>query len=206
MKIYINLNKMVETNIQFKGKILNFLFDKYNHFNLANLATFFNISAGILAIYFITHGEFVGAALFAWIAGAFDIVDGKIARKYNLSTEFGIQLDSYADFLSFVIVPSMYIYFAIIDGNEANLNMILVAFTFIFYIISGLRRLIKFNIESEEGTVAKYFTGVPTPLGAILLFIVYLVWLTGILPETAVLVLMIVIGYLLNSKLKIPHP
>ena len=185
---------------------MGFLFNKYNHFNLANLATFFNIGAGVLAIYFITHGEFFGAALFAWIAGAFDIIDGKIARKYNLSTEFGIQLDSYADFLSFVIVPSMFIYFAIIDGKELELNTVLIVFTFIYYIISGLRRLIKFNIEQEEGSVAKYFTGVPTPLGAIFLFVVYLVWLTGILPETFVLIFMIIIGYLLNSKIKIPHP
>lgn len=185
---------------------MNFLFDKYNHFNLANLATFMNISAGIIAIYFITHGEFFGAALFAWIAGAFDIVDGKIARKYNLSTEFGIQLDSYADFLSFVVVPSMFIYFAIIDGKELEMNTAFVLFTFIYYVISGLRRLIKFNIESQEGEVAKYFIGVPTPLGAILLFVVYLVWLTGILPETFVLLSMIAIGFLLNSKVKIPHP
>lgn len=185
---------------------MSFLFDKHNHFNLANLATFMNISAGILAIYFITHGEFFGAALFAWIAGAFDIVDGKIARKYKLSTEFGIQLDSYADFLSFVVVPSMFIYFAIIDGKELELNTLVVVFTFIYYIISGLRRLIKFNIDAQEGEVEKYFTGIPTPLGAILLFVVYLVWLTGILPETFVLIFMIIIGFLLNSKVKIPHP
>jgi len=185
---------------------LTFLFDKHNHFNLANLATFMNIAAGILAIYFITHDEFFGAALFAWIAGAFDIVDGKIARKYNLSTEFGIQLDSYADFLSFVIVPSMFIYFAIIDGKELELNTFVVLFTFIYYIISGLRRLIKFNIDAQEGEVEKYFTGIPTPLGAILLFVVYLIWLTGFLPETVVLLSMIIIGFLLNSKIKIPHP
>ena len=93
-----------------------FLFNKNNHFNLANIVTFFNIASGVFAIYFLTHQEFFAAALFAWLAGGFDIVDGKIARKYNLSTEFGIQLDSYADFLSFVIVPTMFIYFAVIDG------------------------------------------------------------------------------------------
>lgn len=187
---------------------MGFLFDKNNHFNLANIATFFNISAGIFAIYFITHDEFFGAALFAWIAGAFDIVDGKIARKYNLSTEFGIQLDSFADFLSFVIVPTMFIYFAIIDGKELHfLNTWFVAFAFIYYVISGLRRLIQFNINSDAGSVSKYFTGVPTPLGAILLWIVYLGWLFELIPnENLVLILMIIIGYLLNSKVKIPHP
>ena len=185
---------------------MDFLFNKHSHFNLANLTTFLNITAGVLAIYFLTHSSFFIAALFAWIAGAFDIVDGKIARKYNLSTEFGIQLDSFADFLSFVIVPTMFIFFAVIDGKELELNTILVIFAFVYYVISGLRRLIQFNIDAQEGEVAKFFIGIPTPLGAILLWAVYLVWLTGILPESLVLIAMIVIGYLLNSKIKIPHP
>ncbi|HFU75024.1 MAG TPA: phosphatidylserine synthase, partial [Arcobacter sp.] len=118
---------------------MGFLFNPNNHFNLANLVTFFNITAGILAIYFITHGEFFGAALFAWLGGAFDIIDGKIARKYNLSTEFGVQLDSFADFLSFVIVPVMFVYFAIFDGKELFLSTLFIAFAFIYYVISGLR-------------------------------------------------------------------
>lgn len=185
---------------------MTFLFNKNSHFNLANLATFFNIAAGMLAIYYLTHENFFAAALFAWIAGAFDIVDGKIARKYNLSTEFGIQLDSFADFLSFVIVPTMFIFFAVIDGKELMLFTPLVAFAFIYYVISGLRRLIQFNINAEEGEVAKYFTGVPTPLGAILLWVVYIVWLTGLINENIVLISMIVVGFLLNSKIKIPHP
>lgn len=190
-----------------------FLFDKNSHFNLANLVTFFNITAGLLAIYFITHGEFMGAALFAWLGGAFDILDGKIARKYNLSTQFGIQLDSFADFLSFVIVPAMFLYFAIFDTKELLLNTFFIFGTFAYYIISGLRRLIQFNISSDEGSVSKYFVGVPTPLGAILLWLVYLIWIGGfipavfgIFPEYIVLFLIIIVGYLLNSKVKIPHP
>ncbi len=185
---------------------MTFLYDKNSHFNLANLATFFNITAGLLAIYYLTHGQFFASALFAWLAGGFDIVDGKIARKYNLSTEFGIQLDSFADFLSFVIVPTMFIFFAIIDGKELMLFTPLVAFAFIYYVISGLRRLIQFNINAQEGEVEKYFTVVPTPLGAILLWLVYLIWLTGFINENIVLISMVVIGFLLNSKIKIPHP
>jgi CDP-diacylglycerol--serine O-phosphatidyltransferase len=185
-----------------------FLYDKNNHFNLANLATFMNIIAGLLAIYFLTHQQFFGAALFAWIGGAFDILDGKIARKYNLSTEFGVQLDSFADFLSFVIVPVMFIYFGVIDTKEIYfLNSFFVFFAFAYYVISGLRRLIQFNIDADAGSVSKYFVGVPTPLGAILLWLVYLGWTFEIIPnENIVLTLMIIIGYLLNSKVKIPHP
>jgi len=191
---------------------MTFLFDKNNHFNLANLVTFFNIASGIMAIYFLTHGEFFGAALFAWLGGAFDIIDGKIARKYQLSTEFGIQLDSFADFLSFVIVPSMFIYFGVIDGKELFLNTPIIIFAFVYYIISGLRRLITFNLNAEAGSVGKYFVGVPTPLGAILLWLVYLAWEFNLIPtffeitpEYIVLGCMFIIGYLLNSKVKIPH-
>lgn len=185
---------------------MGFLFNKESHFNLANLATFSNIASGIFALYFLTHGEFFGAALFAWLGGAFDIMDGKLARKYNLSTQFGVQLDSYADFLSFVIVPSLFIYFAVIDGKELELNTVFIIFVFIYYIISGLRRLIQFNINADVGEVEQYFTGVPTPLGAILLWVVYVIWLTGFVHEYAVLISMVVIGYLLNSKVKIRHP
>ncbi len=183
-----------------------FLYNKDHHFNLANIVTFFNITAGVFAIYYITHGAFFAAALFAWLGGAFDIIDGKIARKYNLSTQFGIQLDSFADFLSFVIVPVMFIYFAIIDGKELLLFTPLVVFAFVYYIISGLRRLIHFNINSDIGEVQKFFVGIPTPLGAILLWLIYLVWLTNIINEEVVLIFVILIAYLLNSKIKIPHP
>lgn len=187
---------------------MRFLFNKENHFNLANIVTFFNIASGVLAIYFLTHDDFFAAALFAWLAGAFDIIDGKIARKYNLSTEFGVQLDSFGDFLSFVIVPVMFIFFGVIDGKEIHfLNTAFVAFAFIYYVISGLRRLIQFNIEADAGKVEKYFTGIPTPLGAILLWGVYLGWVYELIPnENIVLGLMIIVGYLLNSKIKIPHP
>jgi CDP-diacylglycerol--serine O-phosphatidyltransferase len=191
---------------------MTFLFDKNNHFNLANLVTFFNIASGIMAIYFLTHGEFFGAALFAWLGGAFDIIDGKIARKYQLSTEFGIQLDSFADFLSFVIVPAMFIYFGVIDGKELFLNTPIIIAAFIYYIISGLRRLITFNLNAEAGSVGKFFVGIPTPLGAILLWLVYLAWEFNLIPtffelppEYIVLGFMFIIGYLLNSKVKIPH-
>ena len=99
----------------------------------------------------------------------------------------------------------MFIYFAVIDTKEEFLSIPLIIFAFVFYVISGLRRLIQFNINADEGKVEKYFTGVPTPLGAILLWLVYLIFLTGFISETFVLFMMIVIGYLLNSKVKIPH-
>ena len=70
-----------------------------------------------------------------------------------------------------------------------------------------MRRLIQFNVDANEGEVSKYFVGIPTPLGAILLWLVWLGFIYEIIPnENIVLALVILIGYLLNSKVKIPHP
>jgi CDP-diacylglycerol--serine O-phosphatidyltransferase len=182
------------------------LFDKDNRFNLANLITFGNIAAGLIAIHFIVHGDFFTAIILAWIAGALDIADGKVARKYNLSTEFGIQVDSYADFISFVVMPSFLLYYAITADASSTAQLIL-GLVFIAYIIAGLRRLIEFNMKAEEGVVTKFFEGVPTPLGAILLWVLYLLFSYDIIANPYVIAVFVaVIAWALNSKLKIPHP
>jgi len=181
------------------------LFDKNNRFNLANMVTFGNIACGIIAIYFIVKGDFLTAIILAWIAGALDIADGKIARKYNLSTEFGIQLDSFADFLSFVIMPSFLLFYAL--NKSSVTEEIFIGAVFIFYIISGLRRLIEFNLKVEAGGVEKYFTGVPTPLGAILQWVLYLLYVYHIIQNPIMIaVLVAIIAWSLNSRIKIPHP
>ncbi|MDD2790721.1 MAG: CDP-alcohol phosphatidyltransferase family protein [Sulfurimonas sp.] len=185
---------------------MKFLFSPASHFNLANLFTFVNISAGLMAMYFITHNNFFIAIILAWIGGAFDIFDGKIARKYKLSNEFGVQLDSFADFLSFVVVPVFLIFQAVYAQNLDGILFIIAGVVSIYYVISGLRRLIQFNINAEVGEVSKYFVGVPTPLGAILLWLVYLANAYEFLPAFAVLGFMILVGWTLNSTLKVPHP
>ena len=181
---------------------MQFLWRPTSHFNLANLITFSNVTCGLLAMYFITQEHYILASALAWAGGAFDIIDGKIARKYGLSNEFGIQLDSFADFLSFVLVPVFFIFQAVY-ANLTGVSLIIVSIASVYYVISGLRRLIQFNINADAGEVAKHFTGVPTPLGAILLWLVWLV--SGIIGWVAVLGLMILIGWLLNSKVKIKH-
>jgi CDP-diacylglycerol--serine O-phosphatidyltransferase len=184
------------------------LFDKDNRFNIANLVTYLNITMGVMAIYFIVKGDFFTAIILAWIGGACDIVDGKLARKYKLSTEFGIQLDSFADFLSFVVMPAFLLFYAVkqyvgISGVEE----LILGLVFIWYIINGLRRLVEFNLKVDVGEVEKFFEGVPTPLGAILLWILYLLTAYGIVNSGYIIAILVTtIAWSLNSKLKIPHP
>jgi CDP-diacylglycerol--serine O-phosphatidyltransferase len=181
------------------------LLDKNNHFNLANLITFGNIACGVVAMHFIFRGDYFIAIVLAWIAGALDIADGKVARRYGLSTEFGIQLDSFADFLSFVIMPSFLLYYSL--QKSGPLQEALLGVIFIYYIVSGLRRLVAFNLKVDAGSVEKYFEGVPTPLGAILQWVLYLLHVYGIIENPMVIgVLVIVVAWSLNFRIKIPHP
>jgi len=184
---------------------MRFLFHAQHHFNLANLFTMVNIASGLIAVYFISQNNFFNAIIFAWIGGAFDIFDGKIARKYALSNAFGIQLDSFADFLSFVLVP-VFLIFQAVYAPQTGIELLLAAVVSIYYVISGLRRLIQFNIDAKEGEVEKFFTGAPTPLGAILLWLVYLLAAYDVVGAMLVIPAMALIGWLLNSKVKVPHP
>ncbi len=184
------------------------LLDPANRFNVANLITFANIACGVVSLYLIPQHLFVPAIVLAWIAGALDIADGKVARRYNLSTEFGIQLDSFADFLSFVVMPAFLLFYAVkhymgIGGlEEAVLGGVLIV-----YIVAGLRRHVEFNLKVDAGEVAKYFDGVPTPLGAILLWVLYLLSAYGVLTSGYVVAVGVaIIAWSLNSHLKIPHP
>ncbi len=184
------------------------LLDKNNRFNAANLISFGNITAGVAAIYFISQNNYFFAIVLAWIAGALDIADGKVARKYHLSTEFGIQLDSFADFISFVVMPAFLLFFALREGGQpSGIGELYLGAVFLFYIISGLRRLIEFNIKSDAGQVTRFFEGVPTPLGAILLWVLYLIFSYDLITSPYIISLLVLaIAWSLNSKLKIPHP
>lgn len=183
-----------------------FLFNRDSRYNFANLITYLNISLGIIAIYFIFQKAYFIAIVLVWIAGACDILDGKVARRYNLSSDFGVQLDSFADFISFVITPSLLLFVSLQENLTNNLKFVL-GVVFLFYIISGVGRLIIFNLTSNTGKVEKYFEGVPTPMGAILIWVLYLIFSYGIISNVWIIAsLVLFIAWSLNSKIKIPHP
>jgi CDP-diacylglycerol--serine O-phosphatidyltransferase len=105
-------------------------------------------------------------------------------------------------------MPAFLLFYALKKQSAlAGLEEIVVGLVFVWYIISGLRRLVEFNLKMDVGEVAKYFEGVPTPLGAILLWILYLLNTYSVLTSGyLVAALVMLVAWSLNSTLKIPHP
>jgi CDP-diacylglycerol--serine O-phosphatidyltransferase len=137
--------------------------------------------------------QLVPAALLLGLAGLFDYLDGKVARALGLASEFGKQLDSLCDLISFVLAPAIFAY-SFSSTTSVWLILLLMA-----YIGAGLLRLARFNITGtlEDG---KYFEGAPVPFSLVLIGVYF------ILPSTYLLVwlsLYGIHGLLMVSTVKI---
>lgn len=130
---------------------------------LPNILTLINLSLGIMSIIWASQNkEYL--VLCSWlilIAMLFDFMDGKLARYLNVSNDFGKQLDSLADMISFGVAPAIIVFQLIItySSNETELAYI----ALMIPIFSALR-LAKYNIDENQGN---YFTGLSTPINAL---------------------------------------
>ena len=104
------------------------------------------------------------------ISTALDVLDGKIARKLDISSDFGKEIDSLADLVSFCLCPSLltFVYYYQILVLESRLNISFLIFLSSFPLIFGAIRLAKYNAMKEMRESDKYL-GLPTPANAILL-------------------------------------
>lgn len=122
------------------------------------------------------------AAIAILFAIPFDALDGRIARLTNTSSEFGRELDSLADAITFGVAPSLLAlvwgFHFLPDTMDALLRQHLVeagAFICFLYLIGGVSRLARFNISKNPQPRnpgrpdRKYFVGMPIPAGAGLL-------------------------------------
>lgn len=139
-------------------------------FVLPNLFTTSSIFCGFYAIT-LCAGEATGeelykAALLIFFATFFDAFDGRVARLTKTQSEFGMQLDSLADLVSFGVAPGLLAY----KWGLAPLGIAGVVLAFVFP-LCGAFRLARFNVIAarEEGGASKFFTGLPIPLAAGLL-------------------------------------
>jgi|TARA_B110000305_G_scaffold209585_2_gene242671 CDP-diacylglycerol--serine O-phosphatidyltransferase len=87
-------------------------------FNIANLLTSMNLICGMLSILFCFSGQ-LDWAVYAIFAGAFfDFSDGFVARRFNLMSPMGKQLDSLSDLVTFGVAPGFLMFFMLIIGID----------------------------------------------------------------------------------------
>ncbi len=125
---------------------------------LPTIFTVGNMFAGFFALVATFNGQYQSAAIAIGIAVILDALDGRVARLANVTSDFGQQLDSLADVISFGVAPAVLIYsWGLVEfGNFAR-------FSAFVYLICGAMRLARFNIQLQE---LKHFAGLPIPAGA----------------------------------------
>ena len=133
---------------------------------LPSLFTVANMFCGYSAIVAAARSDFELAVTLVIIAGFLDGLDGRIARMTNTSSEFGLQLDSLTDFLSFGIAPAMIYYHWGFDGlsGPAWLRPTAWLFTFLLPVAAGIR-LARFNVQAHTAD-KRFFVGLAAPMAA----------------------------------------
>ena len=165
--------------------------------NIPNLFTLLNLIIGFFCIINVINGESsVSILLLFYICLALDFLDGFFARKLNVISEFGKQLDSLADLISFGVLPSTVLFFHISEINDSNLKYM----SFIILIFSVIR-LAKFNLSEDN---YEFFEGLPTPANA--LFFMSITSYNGVysslITQNILLVLILLFSLLMISKVK----
>jgi CDP-diacylglycerol---serine O-phosphatidyltransferase len=136
---------------------------------IPSLFTTMNLFSGFFAIVQASQGKFGAAAGLIVLGGIFDALDGAMARLTKSSSEFGVELDSLADVVTFGTAPSFLLWAAFFREWEA-IGVLIAALP----AIAGSLRLARFNVQLV-GFDKDYFVGCPIPTGAIVI-ISYLVF------------------------------
>ncbi len=192
--------------------------------HIPNLITLLNLLSGCIAVIMVLSNQFVAAACFVFLGIFFDFFDGLAARKLQVQSELGVQLDSLADMVTSGLVPGLMLYKLLTLAVGASLietdvswtnNMIWEGVTWYPISLVGLMvplasayRLAKFNIDEDQQT---YFKGLPTPANALLIMSLPLIMefqnndlMNATITNSWFLIaLTIISSYLLNAPIKL---
>ena len=169
-----------------------------------NILTLTNLFFGFLSILNCYIANYSLACYFILLAAFLDSLDGKIARILGVSTEFGKELDSLSDLVSFCLAPSVLVYI-LYSQNMPGISGEIIASA---PLLLGVIRLARFNISENENS--SYFDGLPTTFNAIFVcsLILYIENIKLIYPEYSqprfLLPIIITSSFLMVSKIKYP--
>ena len=127
---------------------------------IPNLITLMSLIAGISSIKFSIQANWKIAVSMIMLAAFFDFFDGWMARKLKKSSQFGAELDSLSDFISFGLAPSLLINLCF-THELGRIGWVIS----LFYIVCAALRLARFNIENMKEQ-SKVFYGIPSPAAA----------------------------------------
>lgn len=164
---------------------------------LPSVFTIGNLFLGIISIIVAFQGNFEWAALLVIIGMLLDGLDGRVARMLNAQSEFGKELDSLSDVISFGVAPAFIMYGVILN----ELGWVGTVITAIFPICGALR-LARFNVATGS---PNYFIGLPiTAAGGVL---ATLALYHDIMPSPMVTLplFMLFLAYLMVSNVKYPN-
>lgn len=174
---------------------------------LTYLGVFFSLS-GIFNLLIMNPFESINridiAIIYMVLAGICDLFDGFIARKCKRNEtqkQFGIQIDSLADIISFVIYPIILLFF-LVDKQYYNIYLYLS----IFYIITGITRLAWFNIKTD-GNI-NYYQGLPVTYVSLIIPVLYTINSYITIPFWDILICIVytLVGFLFILDIKIKKP
>lgn len=162
---------------------------------IPNALTALNIVLGVSALISTLNGAFSTAALLIVAALVADGLDGRVARYFNTSSEFGKELDSLCDVVSFGVAPAILAYvFAL---QEYGIVGVLAAAAFA---TCGALRLARFNVNT--GVVKGYFMGLPIPASGCVIATYVMLGIKS--PSWLLLALTVIFAYLMVSTVRYP--
>ena len=155
-----------------KNKIVSGTFEFFKL--IPNMMTMGALCLGLYATRLAIIGDFKNACLCVLYACLLDTFDGRVARKLNVSSEFGAQMDSLADFYNFGVAPGFIMYFWKMQQYTTIKGM--AWFPVLILAICMAIRLARFNVSlntnNPNNPLHKYFfQGIPAPMAAMLVFL-----------------------------------
>lgn len=159
---------------------------------VANFITLSNLLLGSFAIIYITKDQLHLSLILIFLAALMDRFDGLTARKLHTESEFGKQLDSMCDIISFGIAPALLIYQSVLQDLGTG-GM----FVSIFYISCGAIRLAKFNITEQQG----YFSGIPITVAGCVATFLFL--FATVISPFVYLIIMVALSLSMVSPMKV---
>jgi len=166
-----------------------------------------NLLFGLWAVIEAARGNFTRAAYFVVLAGIMDVLDGRVARMSRTGTNFGAEMDSLVDAISFGVAPAMLVFFHTFSrgGEWAWLLCFL-------YVLAVVLRLARFNVE-QAGRAKSQFFGLPSPAAGMMLATfwpfsqtpLYARYLAAPIPEPLFLAVLMVVSSLLMVS-HVPYP